>query len=142
MAKYIKSIAGRNEPVTVSLLIAASQTIEEGDLLQITSGKGELAVAASATLFGIAQEAITTTASVDDTDRIAVVLLDGAVIRIDTTGGDIADANLNGTTSYDLSDEKTLNVADVTGGMLKPLAYDNTNNTADVVVARANLALQ
>jgi hypothetical protein len=146
MATYKKSITGRNEPVTVNLNIAASQTINEGDLIQIdaTSRKGEAAVVASTTLIGIAQTAITTGASVDDTDSIPVTLLEGAVIRIAYTGSTkttLAETDLY-STSFDLSDKKTLNLDDTTGGMCKVLAFDNDNDTADVVIARANLALQ
>jgi hypothetical protein len=146
MATYKRSITGRNEPVTVNLNIAASQTITAGDLLQInaTSRKGEAAVAASTTLFGIAQADITTGASVDDTDSIPVTLLEGAVIRIDYTGTtktSLAETDLY-STAFDLSDKKTLNLDDTTGGMCKVLAFDNDNDTADVVIARANLALQ
>lgn len=144
MARFIKTITGRNEPVTHSLLIAASQTVAVGDLIEITSGKGVLAVAASTTLIGIAQEAITTGVSVDDTDRIPVILLEGAIVRIDYTGTSkttIADADMYGT-AFDLSDEKTIDLDDTTGGMCKVVGYDNTASTADVVIARANLALQ
>jgi hypothetical protein len=146
MATYKKSITGRNEPVTVNLNIAASQTITAGDLLQInaTSRKGEAAVAASSALFGIAQADITTGASVTSADSIPVTLLEGAVIRIAYTGSTkttLAETDLY-STAFDLSDKKTLNLDDTTGGMCKVLAYDNDNDTADVVIARANLALQ
>lgn len=142
MAKYIQSISGRNEPVTLPLLIGASQTIAEGDLIQITAGKGVAAVSKSETLFGIAQRSITTGAAVSDKDNIPVVLLDGVVIEIDTTGGDITDADLNGSKVYDISNKRTLNVLGITDGMLKILDYDNARKKALVVVSRANLALQ
>lgn len=79
---------------------------------------------------------------VGEDDFIPVILLDGAVIEIDTTGGDIADTDLNGSTVFDLSNKTTLNVADTEDGMLKVLKYNNDKGKAHVVVSRANLALQ
>lgn len=144
MARFLKSLlTGGNTPVTEWINIDVSQTIEVGDLIQIdsTSRLGEVATAASTTLFGIAEKAITTGASVvAGVDRIPVTLLKGALIRIDTTDGDLAVAGMY-TTLYDLGTKKTLKVDDTTNGMLQVFAYDNTANTADVVVAVSALAV-
>lgn len=145
MANVIYSALTRgNLSTTVFVNIGASQTINVGDLIQIdgTTRKGVVAVAASATLIGIAEEAITTGASVTTADNIPVTLLKGQVMRIDFTGSTkttLAETDLY-STAFDLSDKKTINLDDTTGGMCKVLAYDNTNGTADVVVADANLA--
>lgn len=142
MAKYLYNVDGRNQPVTLTIPVAASQTIEEGDLVEMDgSGKGQPAQAESDTIIGIAQYGIETGASVDESDAIAVTSVEGIAFQIDVTGSDITDSDLFGDTVFDLSDEKTLNQADTTNGMLKVLAYDNDNNTADVVVQRANYAL-
>ncbi|WP_199614648.1 hypothetical protein [Paenibacillus alkalitolerans] len=143
MARYIKSLSGYNQPITMKVLVAASQTIEEGDLLQVASGRASTAVAASTTIIGIALEAVTTGASVDDDDTVLVQLIADAVIRIDYTGTtktSLANADLYGT-AFDLSDEKTINLDDTTGGMCFVVGFDNTEDTADVVINRANLVL-
>jgi hypothetical protein len=145
MARYIKSaITGGNLPIIEYVEIDANQTIKQGDLIQIdaTSRKGVVAVAASTSLVGIAGDDITTGASVTSKDRIPVTLIRGSVMRIDYTGTTkttLADGDKY-LTSFDLSDKKTLNLDDTTGGMLKVIAFDNTKKTADVIALEANLA--
>lgn len=144
MARYVRHIDGRNEPVIEYVNIAANQTIKVGDLIQInaTSKKGEAAVAASTTLVGIAQKDITTGASVGAADRIPVTLLKNAVIRIDyigTTKTTLAETDLY-LTKFDLNDKKSVNLDDVTGGMVQVLEYNNTAKRLDCVFSAANLA--
>lgn len=145
MPSYVRNIDGRNQPVTISVNIAASQTIEMGDLIQInaTSRKGEKAVAASDTLIGIANASIATGSAVTEDDNIPVILLDGAIIRVGYVGTEktsLAEGDLY-STLFDLADEKSIGLDDTTGGMCRVVAYDNEKNTADVVIARANYAL-
>lgn len=148
MAQFIKSLfKSENRPATLWINIAASQTIKQGDLIQInaTSHLGEAAVSASATIAGIADADITTGASpVAGVDQIPVTLVRGEVVRIayiGTTKPTLAPADLY-TTKFDLSDKKTLNLDDTTDGMCQVIAYDNTKKTADVVIATDNQFLQ
>lgn len=133
-----------NVPIIVHVNIDVSQTIAIGDLIQIdgTSRLGEVAVAASTTIVGIAQEAITTGVSVTAADKIPVALVRGQVVRLPfATGGtktSFADTDKY-TTAYDLSNKTTLNPDDTTGGMCYVQAYNNTAATVDVIFADANL---
>lgn len=142
--RYIKHIDGRNQPVVEYFNVAASQTINAGDLVQVnaTSRKIEAAVAASTTLIGVAHKSITTGASVTSSDNIPVVLLKNAVFRttyVGTTKTTLVETDLY-TTKFDLSDKTAINLDDTLGGMASVLNYDNTKKTADVVFATANLA--
>lgn len=145
MARFLKSAyMGENEPTTVYVNIGANQTVAIGDLIQIdaTTRKGVVGVAASTTLIGIAEKAITTGATVTSADNIPATLIRDAVFRIDYVGATkttLAETDLY-STSFDLSDKKTMNLDDTTGGMLKVLAFDNTKKTADVVCTTANIA--
>lgn len=143
MARFLRSaVTGGNLPHTTYVNIAANQTIKSGDLIQISAGLGQVAVAASTTLIGVAAADITTGASVTSKDRIPVTLLKDAVILIDyvgTTKTTLTDADRYGT-SFDLSDKKTLNLDDTVGGMFKVLGYDNAKKKAEVVALYANLA--
>jgi len=132
-----------NVPIIVHVAIDDSQTIAIGDLIQVdgTSRKGEVAVAASSTIVGIAQEAITTTTATA-ADVIPVLLVRGQVIRmaVDQTGTKKTFADTDKyTTAYDLKDKTSINPDDTTGGMCYVQAYDNTANTVDVIFADANL---
>lgn len=133
-----------NVPVIYHLAIDVSQTIAVGDLVQIdgTSRLGEVAVAASTTIVGIAQEAITTGASVTSADTIPVVLVRGMVVRAAVsqagTKKTFADTDKY-TTAYDLLDKTTIAPDDTTGGMAYVQGYDNTANTVDFIIADANL---
>lgn len=133
-----------NVPIIYHLAIDVSQTIAVGDLVQIdsTSRLGEAAVAASTTIVGIAQEAITTGVAVTSADTIPVALVRGFVVRLPfATGGtktSFADTDKY-TTAFDLSNKTTLNPDDTTGGMCYVQAYDNTADTVDVIFADANL---
>lgn len=134
-----------NVPVIYHLAIDVSQTIAVGDLVQIdaTSRLGEVAVAASTTIVGIALEAITTGASVTSADTIPVALVRGMVVRtaysVAGTKTSFADTDKYAT-AYDLLNKTTIAPDDTTGGMCYIQAYDNTADTADVIFADANLA--
>lgn len=145
MPSIVRSARGANQDAPVVWVpIDVSQTINVGDLIQIdgTSRKGKVAVAASTTLAGIAQDAITTGGSVTAADQIPVALIRGMVIRLPfATGGtktSFADTDKY-TTAYDLSNKTTLNPDDTTGGMCYIQAYNNTAATVDVIFADANL---
>lgn len=145
MAEMLKGYSAQSQVNAIKVNVAASQTIKQGDLVQInaTSRKAEAAVAASATLLGIAEHDITTTGTVTDADNLLVTPLRDRVIRIayvGTTKTTLVETDLYAT-KFDLSDKKTLNLDDTTGGMLLVLAYNNTKKTADVVVINANLAI-
>lgn len=133
-----------NVPIIYHLGIDVSQTIAVGDLIQIdsTSRLGEVAVAASTTIVGIAQGAITTGASVTAADKIPVALVRGFVIRAAVsqagTKKTFADTDKY-TTAYDLLNKTTIAPDDTTGGMCMVQDYNNTANTVDFIIADANL---
>lgn len=146
MASIVRNARGSNQDAPVVWLpIDVSQTIEVGDLIQIdaTSRKGELAIAASTTLVGIAQQAITTGVAVTDADQIPVSIIRGMVIRlaVDQGGSKKTFASTDKyTTAFDLKDEVSVNPDDTTDGMCLVQDYDNTAHTVDVIIADANLA--
>jgi hypothetical protein len=133
-----------NVPIIYHLKIDVSQTIAVGDLIQIdaTSRLGEVAIAASTTIVGIAQEAITTGATVTDNDTIPVALVRGFVIRAAVsqagTKKTFAEADKY-TTAYDLLNKTTIAPDDVTGGMCFVQGFNNTLNTVDFIIGDANL---
>ncbi|OCT12628.1 hypothetical protein A8709_32990 [Paenibacillus pectinilyticus] len=133
-----------NVPIIVWLAMADSQTIAYGDLIQIngTSRKGEAAVAASTTIVGIAQQAITTTtATAADVIPVAIVRREVVRMAVSQAGTKKTFADTDKyTTAYDLLNKTSIAPDDTTGGMCYVQAYDNTNNTVDVIFADANLA--
>ncbi len=145
MSRFIRSRTNvDNQPISRTLPVGDSQTIAVGDLVQIdaTSRKLVLAVAASTTIVGIAEQAITTTTATAD-DKIIVTLIRDAVVRLDVdqTGTKTSFATTDKyTTAYDLKDETSVNPDDTTGGMCYVQDYDNTNHTVDVIFADASLA--
>lgn len=143
MSRYIRSISGYNDPVNVNWRVDVSQTIAEGDIVQIdaTSRYLEAAAPASTTLVGIAMQSITTGATVTADDSIDVIPLTGIVVRMAYTGvtkTSLADTDLL-TTLFDIDNGKTIDLDDTTGGMCSVVDYDNTNDTADVIFAAANV---
>lgn len=143
MSRYIRSISGYNDPVNVNWRVDVSQTIAEGDIVQIdaTSRYLEAAAPASTTLVGIAMQSITTGAAVTADDSIDVIPLTGIVVRMAYTGvtkTSLADTDLL-TTLFDIDNGKTIDLDDTTGGMCSVVDYDNTNDTADVIFAAANV---
>jgi hypothetical protein len=145
MASIVRSYnTDTNVPIVVHVPIGDSQTINIGDLIQIdgTSRKGVVAVAASTTLVGVAQEAITT-GTATDADVIPVVLVRGQVVRlaVDQTGSKKTFAATDKyTTLFDLKDKVSVNPDDTTNGMCCVQDYDNTQHTVDVIFAAASLA--
>jgi hypothetical protein len=134
-----------NTQLSRTIGVAASQTINPGDLLQInsTSKLLEAAVAASTTIAGIAEKAITTTASPALTDAISITLVKGEVIRAAVSQGGTKKAFATTDkylTLYDLLDKNTIAPDDTTGGMCAVQGYDNTLNTVDFIIVDANLA--
>lgn len=133
-----------NVPLIYHLAIDDSQTINVGDLIQIdsTSKKGEVAVAASTTIVGIAQQAITTTTATD-ADVIPIALVKGEVVRMAVSQAGTKKTFLTTDkylTAFDLLNKTTIAPDDTTGGMCYVQGYDNTQNTVDVIFAVANLA--
>lgn len=133
-----------NVPIVVNINVADSQTINVGDLLQInsTSKLAEVAVAASTTIVGIANTAITTTTATA-ADVVSVTLVRREVVRMA-----VSQAGTKKTfattdkylVAYDLLNKTTIAPDDTTGGMCYVQGYDNTLNTVDVIFAEANLA--
>jgi hypothetical protein len=143
MSRYIRSISGYNDPVAVKWRVDVSQTITAGDIVQIdaTSRWLEAAAPASTTLVGIALQSITTTASVTVADSIDILPLEGIIVRMAYTGvtkTSLADTDLL-TTLFDIDNGTTIDLDDTTGGMCSVVDYDNTNDTADVIFAAANV---
>lgn len=133
-----------NVPVVVQLLVDDSQTINVGDLLQISSSarKLEVAVAASTTIVGIANQAITTTTATS-ADVCSVTLVKGEVVRaaVSQAGSKKTFAQTDAyTTAYDLLNKTTVAPDDTTGGMCYVQAWDNTAHTVDIIFKDANLA--
>lgn len=144
MARYIRHIEGYNQPISKRWRVDVNQTINEGDLVQLdaTSRWLEVAVAASTTLVGIAQESIVTGGTVTIDDAIDVLPLTNCVIRIPYTPGtktSLADTDLV-STLFDLASKTNMSLDDTTGGMCSVVGYDNVNDTADVIIAAAAIA--
>ena len=146
MAQFIRTAIGYNDPIMVEWRVAASQTINEGDLVIVDATTKYLkpAVAAATTFAGIAQESITTTATVTPDDKISIIPLTDVVFRIpfDTSGAKktFADTDLANVT-FDL---KTANSIDpnVTTGSFTVMDYNNTKLYVDVICAKpANLVV-
>lgn len=134
-----------NVPIVVGgIQLANSQTVNAGDLLEIngTSRTAEVGVAASTTLFGIANQSATT-ATATASDVISATLLRGQVVRMNVYQGGVkktfAQTDMY-TTAFDLHDQTSVDPNDTTGGMCYVVGYDNTANTVDVIFALANLA--
>lgn len=146
MAQIVRSFAtDTNVPIVVGgLLVADNQTINVGDLLQINSSskKVEVAAAASTSLIGIANKAITTTTATA-ADVIDVTLIRNQVVRLPfATGGTKTTFSQTDLylTAFDLSNKTTLNPDDTTGGMCYVQAYNNTQATVDVIFSAASQA--
>lgn len=143
MARFIRSIIGYNDPIAVPWRVAASQTITEGDIVELdaTSRYLKNVTSASTTLVGIAQESITTGASITPDDKISIIPFTDVVIRVGYTGATkttLADTDL-ATTKFDINSPTTINLDDTTGGMCTVVGYDNVRKTADILIADANI---
>jgi len=144
MARFIRSIIGYNDPIEIPWRVAASQTINEGDLVGIdaTSRYLKSAAASSTTLAGIAQQSITTSATVTPNDKITVLPLTDVVVRLNFTGSTkktLADTDL-ATTKFNLKDPQTIDLDNTTNGMCTVIDYDNDLQWADVLIADASIA--
>ena len=144
MARYIRHIQGYNQPIAKPWRVKASTTINEGDLVALDATTRYLipAVAASTTIVGIAQQSITTGATVTVDDAIDVLPVTDCVIRMDyvgTTKTTLADTDLV-STLFDLSNASAINLDDTTDGMCSVVGYDNNRKWADVILASANVA--
>ena len=100
--------------------VAASQTIKRGDFLKLSSGLAAQAITApsatatlstdggTVTIFGVALNDITTTASVTDADRLQVAIADDdlqVALRLyssTASNAEVQDAVLGGATVYEL----------------------------------------
>ena len=143
MARFIRSVVGYNDPIEIPWRVKASTTINEGDLVALDATTRYLipAVAASTDLVGIAQQTITTGATVTVTDSILVLPLTEVVLRVSyagTTKTTLADTDLV-STLFDLSNATTINLDDTTGGFCSVVDYDNTRKTADIIIKDANI---
>jgi hypothetical protein len=139
MGRFIEMIDGRNQAVVKYFNVGASQTIKEGDALQIDAATGKVvaAVGGSTTLIGVANKDITTGGTVSAKDNIGVTLFKNSVFRFPFTGTTkttLEEADLY-TKKFDLGGKNSINLDDTTGGMCQVIAYDNTNKTADVVIS-------
>jgi len=143
MARYIRTISGYNEPIAKEWRVAASKTINEGDIVEIdeTSRYLQPASAGSETIVGVALESITTGAQVTPEDKIKFIPATGCVFRVKFTGTvktTLADTDL-GATKFDLSDAQTINLDDTTVGMCRVVGYNNTLGYADIIIDKANV---
>jgi hypothetical protein len=140
--QYLKSL-DNTQANLVSLQINANQTIVDGDLIVISSGKGSKAGAAASAIFGIAKGAITTGGTVTADDAIPVMPInEKSVLRMGYSGSTntSVDASEMYTTAYDITDTtQKVNLDDTTGGMMLIVGYDNTAKTVDVVVKKSAL---
>jgi len=139
MARFIETIDGRNQAVVKNFNVGASQTIKEGDALQVNAATGKVVVAtaASTTLIGVANRDITTGATVTAKDNIGVTLFKNSVFRFPFTGTtktSLAETDLY-TVKFDLGSKNSINLDDTTDGMCQVIAYDNAKKTADVVIS-------
>jgi hypothetical protein len=128
-ARYIRSLDA-SQPTVVA--IKTNAAVVAGDILAITSGLVGPLTAADTGIIGIAM---------GDADSGAfcnvMMLTRTSIIRIPYTGTtktSLTDADCFGTAFDWDGTAKKLNLDDVTGGTLLVVAYDNTNDTADVVI--------
>lgn len=144
--EYKRSL-DHSQPMVEKVHIGASQTIKAGNLLDISSGLSVKAAATASAIIGIALADITTGDAVGDDDQIPVLILNTeSVVRCKYTGstktsltaadkfGTAFDIAVDGTTGA-----QTLNLDDVTGGLLLVVGYNNDNDTADVVIKADDL---
>lgn len=137
MAHFIRTAIGYNDPISVNWRVMPSVTINEGDLVDLDATTKQLkpAVIASATHVGIAQQSITTGATVTIEDSISIVPLTDVVFRIpfDTSGAKKTFVDTDkGNVTFEL---KTANSIDpnVTTGAFTVMDYDNTHLFVDVI---------
>lgn len=125
-----------------NICVNINQTIVEGDLLVISSGKISKAGAAASGIIGFAKSAITTGGTVTAADKVQVAIYPSrGILRVTFTPGTkttITDADMYGT-YFDIDANQKMLLDDTTGGMLAVVAYDNTAKWADVVIKESAL---
>lgn len=117
--KFKYMLNGAANPTIIDWPVAASQTINIGDTLQLSSGLAAVGAAAQADFIGVAATAITTGSTVTDAQTVKVIIPIDAVFEADYTGSTLPDptsANLG--TAFDLgaSSASQIDLDDTTGG--------------------------
>ena len=140
-ATYRYNLAGL-ELIVQHRQVAANQTITKGDFLVYSGGKvAKAGVAFDASIFaGVAEGAITTGAQVTAAQTIPVNITPKAVYEVSYTAGSktsLAQTDCFGT-RFDIdATTQLLLLDDTTGGSLVVLDFNNTADTAHVMVAKA-----
>lgn len=134
MAKYVYSL-DNSQPMTIEIVTNAA--VIDGELVAITSGLAGPLTAADVAILGISMGAYASGATAK------VLLLNPmSVIRISYSGTSktsLAAADKWGTAFDYEATGKTLNLDDTTGGVFRVVNYNNTDDTADVVISAAKL---
>lgn len=134
--RFAYMLNGRGEPLRKNISVGASQTLERGDLLALSSGKAVLGSAGGTANLGVATHDKTTTASPADTDVIEVIISPDAVFEVDYYGStktSLAKADIG--TAFDIDADATkINLDDTIGGMCKVIDYDNDRDVAYVII--------
>lgn len=105
--------------------VNASQTVLEGSIVVVNSGKLDVGAAAASagTVAGVALDALTTGTAVDEEDTIRVDVNPASTYWIDYTGGTLDDADIG--TKFDLDDAQTVDLTDTTGGFCMYVGGDD-----------------
>lgn len=128
-ARYVYSL-DNSQPMTTKVVTNAD--VVEGDILAITSGLVGPLAAADSGVIGIAMAAVSSGAEVP-----VLLLNSNSVVRVPYTGStktSLAAADRFGTAFDWNAASKKIDLDDTTGGIFRVVAYDNDNDTADVVV--------
>lgn len=145
MAHFIRTAIGYNDPIAVSWRVMANTTINEGDLVEVDGTTKYLkpAVAGDTTYAGIAQESITTGATITVEDAISIIPLTDVIFRIafDTSGAKktLAETDL-ATVKFALKTADSID-PNVTTGAFTVMDYDNTKLYADVICAADHIVV-
>lgn len=137
MARFIRTILGYNDPIEIPWRVKASTTINEGQLVSIDATTRYLvpAVAGDTNMAGIAQQGITTGATVTPDDKITILPIIESVIRIPYVGAtktSLADTDLV-ETLFNINNSGVLNLDNTTNGTFSVVDYNNTLKYADVI---------
>lgn len=146
--QYICSLDS-SQPMTLDIFAGAAVT--NGQLLMVSSGKVVKATAAATKVIGICMKTVAT--GDIGTIKTRVMLLNSkSVIRVSYSGATVkqalADADLWGTSAFDIDSDQVLNLEDTTGGFLIPIttgvvatnvASTSGTGTTDVVVKSSAL---
>ena len=125
-AIFRKDYAWNRPPRIEKLPVAASQAIERGDVLVLSSG--QLAVAGDGTgeVVGVAAQ---DSASQDAGTLIEVYVVTPTQVWEMVASADASSIVRDGTSTYDLTSAQLVNVADTTGGSLQVVDIDADDNT-------------